>query len=161
MRNKSPNVRNLKCFALIADIMLLILVDSISYRAHALQLKADIFRGFKVTAIGSTSNVIEENVWNENECYRHLFEDLCTAITYNEVEKKCLKHYYGRILLEHADINTVTWIRGVCVLYHFYFLVNFWSQFLTWIIFIQKIKTALKFTTIIRDYYDKGTVSRN
>ena len=113
MGSKSPNVRNMKFFPIIADIMLLILVDIINYRAHALEMKAEIFRGFTVTPIGSKSNVIEEKTLSVRDCYSHLFEDLCTAITYNELEKKCLKHYYGRILIEQADSTRVTWIRSM------------------------------------------------
>ena len=76
------------------------------------QIKADAVQGFKVSPNASTSLVLEFHNYNEPRCYDHLFDDICTAVTYNKKERKCLKNLYGRVFLE-PDSDSETWLKSM------------------------------------------------
>ena len=109
---------DIKQIIFAVDFFLLFFSGDLFGIGDGYQIKADVVRGFKISPNVSISLVQEYNNYDEPRCYHHLYEDLCTAITYKKKEQKCLKNLYGRVFLV-ADVESETWLKSVfhwCVL---------------------------------------------
>lgn len=106
------SLQDFKQIILAVDFFLIVFSGDLINIGDGYQIKADLVRGFKVIPNVSTTLVLEYHDYNEPSCYDLLYDEICTAISYNKKARTCLKNLYGRVFLE-PDPDSETYLKSV------------------------------------------------